>query len=325
MSDHWIDPGHIVGSRQLAPDVVHAGFLRRWAALFLDQLILGVAFYALLFAVMIVVGVAGGFEQLEQMSRDNPPAWVIAAYFGMILLYYFAAGTYFSLMESSRHQATLGKMALGIKVVDLHGGRLSPVHAVGRWFAASLSYLTMYIGFLLAAFTERKQALHDMVASTLVVDRWAYTEHPERQQRGLGGCGMALVIFMFLMIGLAVLGVLAAIALPSYHQYLTRAQFSQVEAALTPLREQVATAEQTSNRCPDNDSEGFGTPESYAAPGINRIVIGEFETGYCGISVWMPPASGSVERQFMVELDPDDGNWYCTNKAGVKQLPAWCH
>lgn len=300
MSDHWIDPGHIVGSRQLAPDVVHAGFLRRWAALFLDQLILGVAFYALLFAVMIVVGVAGGFEQLEQMNRDNPPAWVIAAYFGMILLYYFAAGTYFSLMESSRHQATLGKMALGIKVVDLHGGRLSPVHAVGRWFAASLSYLTMYIGFLLAAFTERKQ-------------------------RGLGGCGMALVIFMFLMIGLAVLGVLAAIALPSYHQYLTRAQFSQVEAALTPLREQVATAEQTSNRCPDNDSEGFGTPESYAAPGINRIVIGEFETGYCGISVWMPPASGSVERQFMVELDPDDGNWYCTNKAGVKQLPAWCH
>lgn len=300
MSDHWIDPGHIVGSRQLAPDVVHAGFLRRWAALFLDQLILGVAFYALLFAVMIVVGVAGGFEQLEQMNRDNPPAWVIAAYFGMILLYYFAAGTYFSLMESSRHQATLGKMALGIKVVDLHGGRLSPVHAVGRWFAASLSYLTMYIGFLLAAFTER-------------------------QQRGLGGCGMALVIFMFLMIGLAVLGVLAAIALPSYHQYLTRAQFSQVEAALTPLREQVATAEQTSNRCPDNDSEGFGTPESYAAPGINRIVIGEFETGYCGISVWMPPASGSVERQFMVELDPDDGNWYCTNKAGVKQLPAWCH
>ena len=56
---------------------------------------------------------------------------------------------------------------------------------------ASLSYLTLYIGFLMAAFTERKQALHDMVAGTLVVDRWAYTEHPELQRRGLGGCVIA--------------------------------------------------------------------------------------------------------------------------------------
>lgn len=325
MSDHWIDPGHIVGSHLIRDDVVQAGFLKRWAALFLDQLVIGIAFYALMFLVVLVAAVVGGVGNLQALDSEDPPGWVIAAYIGLTLFYYLAAGTYYALMESSSHQATLGKMALGIKVVDRNGGRLTPVHAVGRWFAASLSYLTMYIGFLLAAFTERKQALHDMVASTLVVDRWAYTEHPERQQRGLGGCGMALVIFMFLMIGLAVLGVFAAIAIPAYHQYLTRAQFSQVEAALTPLREQVATAEQTSNSCPDNTSEGFGTPESYAAPGINRIVIGEFETGYCGISVWMPPARGSVERQFMVELDPDDGNWYCTNKAGVERLPAWCH
>ena len=58
--------------------------------------------------------------------------------------------------------------------------------------------------------------------------------------------------------------------------------------------------------------------------GITRIVVGEFEEGFCGISVWMPPTSGSVERQFLAELDPDDGTWYCTNKADIERLPGWC-
>src|SRR5690606_17022154 len=150
-------------------------------------------------------------SQLEAIDSDDPPAWVIAAYVGVTLLYYVAAGLYYSLMESSRNQATLGKMALGIKVVDRGGDRLSFPHALGRWFAASLSYLTLYIGFLLAAFTQNKQALHDMVAGTQVVDRWAYTDFPERQQRSLGGCVIAFVVVMLLMIVLAVGGIIAAI------------------------------------------------------------------------------------------------------------------
>lgn len=324
MSDQWIDPGHIVGSRQLR-DVVQAGFLKRWAALFLDQLILGVGFYALLFIVIIIAGVVGGFERLQGLDSENPPGWVVGTYLGFTLLYYAAAGTYFTLMESSRHQATLGKLALGIKVVDQNGGRLTSVHALGRWFAASLSYLTLYIGFLMAAFTERKQALHDMVAGTLVVDRWAYTEHPELQRRGLGGCVIALVVGMIFLIALVVVSILAAIAVPAYQQYLSRAQFSQVEIALAPLRASVAESVLVDGRCPDNASAGFDVPESYAAPGINRIVIGEFEEGFCGISIWMPPAIGNVERQFLAELDPIDNTWYCTNKAGIDRLPSWCH
>src|SRR5690554_810032 len=98
-------------------------------------------------------------------------------------------------------------MALGIKVVNADGGRLSFAHALGRWFTALLSYVTLYIGFLLAAFTGKKQALHDLVAGTFVVDRWAYTEFPERQQRSLGGCLIVFVIVMILMIGIALLGV----------------------------------------------------------------------------------------------------------------------
>ena len=202
-------------------DVVHAGFLRRWAAIFLDQLLLPGALYLLVFIVLLVAGAAGGFAF---GPRAEPPPWLVWGYLVAVALYYVVAGLYYSLMESSASQATLGKMALGIKVTDEHGQRLAFPHALGRWFAAGLSYLTLYIGFLAAAFTERKQALHDLVAKTLVVDKWAYTDTPERQQRGLNGCLIAFLVVMALMIALALLGVLAAIAIPAYQDYVESAR-----------------------------------------------------------------------------------------------------
>jgi uncharacterized RDD family membrane protein YckC len=60
-------------------------------------------------------------------------------------------------------------MALGIRVTDLDGGRISFGRATGRYFGKILSGLILGIGFLMAAFTERKQALHDLLAGTLVV------------------------------------------------------------------------------------------------------------------------------------------------------------
>ena len=74
-------------------------------------------------------------------------------------------------MLSSEKQATVGKMVLGMVVTDVNGGRISFGRATGRHFAKWLSALILGIGFLMAAFTERKQALHDMIADTLVVSR----------------------------------------------------------------------------------------------------------------------------------------------------------
>src|SRR5690554_8069833 len=62
MTQQWMDPGHPPGRLD---DVVQAGFLRRWAALFLDQLILGTAYYALLIVLMVVLGIAGGMDLLS--------------------------------------------------------------------------------------------------------------------------------------------------------------------------------------------------------------------------------------------------------------------
>ena len=85
---------------------------------------------------------------------------------GVLLLW-----LYFALLESSRLQATLGKRALAIKVTTLDGRRLGFWRATGRTIAKYLSAVILMIGFIMAGFTRRKQALHDLIAGTLVIDR----------------------------------------------------------------------------------------------------------------------------------------------------------
>lgn len=130
---------------------MYAGFWRRFAAWILDGLLLSLV--TLPFTLQFDGGVAA------EAARTSA-AGTISTVVGWL---------YFALMESSAKQATVGKMALGIIVTDLDGRRLGFGRATGRYFAKILSALTLGIGFLMAGFTERKQALHDMVASCLVV------------------------------------------------------------------------------------------------------------------------------------------------------------
>lgn len=81
-----------------------------------------------------------------------------------------AAGwLYEALMTSSSKQATLGKMALSLKVTDKEGRRLSFLHATGRHFAKMINGFTLNIGYIIAGFTDRKQGLHDMIVGTYVI------------------------------------------------------------------------------------------------------------------------------------------------------------
>jgi uncharacterized RDD family membrane protein YckC len=76
---------------------------------------------------------------------------------------------YYSLLESSAWQATLGKKALGLEVTDLDGNRIGFGRATGRFFAKFISWIILLIGYIMAGFTEKKQALHDILAGTLVI------------------------------------------------------------------------------------------------------------------------------------------------------------
>lgn len=124
----------------------YAGFWIRFCAFILDTLVFA--------PIGILIGVLDNF--ISVLSAWTLGSWVIG-------------WLYFSLMESSGWQATLGKRLCGIHVTDMNGNRITFGHATGRYFAKILSWATLYIGYLMAAFTEKKQGLHDILAGTLVV------------------------------------------------------------------------------------------------------------------------------------------------------------
>jgi uncharacterized RDD family membrane protein YckC len=138
---------------------INAGFWRRCAAYTIDYFVTFVASY--------VVGLVAGFG----LGASQGMSGVIAAPMVGGLLGLVVGWLYFALQESSAAQATLGKRALGIKVTDANGRRIGFGRATGRFFGKILSGLVFAVGFMLAGWTERKQALHDFLAGTLVVFR----------------------------------------------------------------------------------------------------------------------------------------------------------
>jgi uncharacterized RDD family membrane protein YckC len=130
---------------------MYAGFWRRVAAAILDGLVVGI--------VTVPISLAFSGDGMGS-STYSPEASSISTAISWL---------YYAFMESSARQATLGKMALGIVVTDLEGRRIGFGKATGRYFAKILSALILGIGFLMVAFTQRKQGLHDILAGTLVV------------------------------------------------------------------------------------------------------------------------------------------------------------
>ncbi len=157
--------------------MVFAGFWRRAIAIVIDGLIINLTIYLL----DIITGGAIYQDLLIRMPAGQEPG--VPAGFGVEvgvlaqhsfiggLIQFFGSWLYFAAMESSAIQATPGKMLLGIFVTDLNGRQIGFGRATGRYFAKFLSALVLGIGFFMAAFSSRKQALHDMVAETLVMKR----------------------------------------------------------------------------------------------------------------------------------------------------------
>jgi uncharacterized RDD family membrane protein YckC len=141
----------------------YAGFWVRLLAYFIDFVVLIIAQFAI-FAVF-------GVSLMAADPMDPDAANIFATTGGMLAYAITVIGSilYFVLLESSAKQGTLGKMALGLIVTDTAGRRISAGRAVGRYFAKILSGLILLIGYIMIAFTERKQGLHDLIASTYVI------------------------------------------------------------------------------------------------------------------------------------------------------------
>jgi uncharacterized RDD family membrane protein YckC len=153
----------------------YAGFWLRFVAYLIDGLILVlvVGLFVVIMVAIIGVGTLRGtnepFDDPDRFFAAPAAIFFVSALITFIL---FAGWLYYALLESSIHQGTLGKMALGLIVTDMEGRRVTFARASGRFFAKMITGLIpLWIGYIMAGFTEKKQALHDMIASCLVLKK----------------------------------------------------------------------------------------------------------------------------------------------------------
>ena len=209
----------------------YGGFWIRFLALGVDTTIL--------LLIAMVLGVAGGFA-----------AGALGEIAGLVvgLLMFLVWFLYFPVMHASERQATYGKQLLGMKVTDYAGNRISFLRAFGRFLATWVSNAVLMLGYLMAAFTKKKQALHDLLASTLVVR--------ERKGNVLVAIIVMFLPFIgvaaaFMIFGAALLGMIGAAGLT--------APGGQVKPVPQPRAQVVRPAQKPQPRAP------APKPESVAA------------------------------------------------------------
>ena len=140
--------------------ITYATFWERFAADFIDGLILMVVNFFISF-------IFGGGSFYGRMTGAD---YNLTGSFLQIL----AGWLYSALQESAAAQATLGKRAMGIKVVNMQGERISFLQATGRHFGKMISAIILLIGYLMMLWDDRNQTLHDKMAGTLVVHNRKY-------------------------------------------------------------------------------------------------------------------------------------------------------
>lgn len=153
------------GLRPLAANTKYAGFWIRLVARMIDGTITSVISYIFQIPLMAL-----GMVWMKP-GRQNPtePPWGFFGLMGLAVLLSILAAGYYEMWFLVKKGGTPGKLILGLRVVRARGGPLTWGLAMGRYFGHMLSGLTMYVGYLMAAWDEEKRSLHDRICDTRVV------------------------------------------------------------------------------------------------------------------------------------------------------------
>jgi uncharacterized RDD family membrane protein YckC len=197
-------------------NVKYAGFWIRWVANFIDGIVLGIPLLIIFLPIGFILATSMGLDKAANLP------WPINL--SIRLLEAIIGWTYYIFM-TNKYQATLGKMAVGIKVVsdkaeDLTSGQIILRETLGKF----LSGITLGIGYIMAGFTERKQALHDMMAKTTVIYK-----DPNKK---MSGCVIAAVVLACILPIIAIIGILASIILVSLGSAKGKAQDTAIKAEI---------------------------------------------------------------------------------------------
>lgn len=156
--------------------MTYAGFGLRLVAIIIDWIIISIVQTFIIVPILAAIGF-GMFSSASSMNMEDPEVAVgmVGAIMAMAGTYWILAMCislfYFTIMESSKAQGTVGKMALGIIVTDMNGAKLDFGKAFIRNLCRIISNMTLLIGYIIAGFTEKRQALHDIIAGTLVIKK----------------------------------------------------------------------------------------------------------------------------------------------------------
>jgi uncharacterized RDD family membrane protein YckC len=168
-----ISPAPIATASAAYGGVEYAGFWLRFVAYLIDGVISGIAFVILLIPLFVLTGAGAALSKIgsgENISDEVAAFLGLGFIFGFFGIIFLVSWLYYALSESSAWQATLGKKMLNLKVTDMTGQPISFGRASGRFFARIITHMIpLAIGYILAGFTEKKQAIHDMIASCLVL------------------------------------------------------------------------------------------------------------------------------------------------------------
>lgn len=301
-----------------ADEIVPASFLKRFAAWFIDQIVL----FATAMVIMTIIAVISALVVPEMGTDDSTAMIITGAYYGCSMLLYIA---YYVVFDSSVSGATLGKKALGIRVTDLDGQRIGIGRSIARTLSCGLSYITVYIGFLMALMTDRTQALHDLIAKTLVIEK-----DPEAARKG-NSTTVVIVVGVIVAFGFlfVLLPIVAAIALPAYQDYSRRASVDQAIKETEPLRQSIHTYRATNGECPEHNTEEFGAPWSYTGKFHRQVHIEsdapEGKESWCRIRIIMGgPEQKAADGSLLLHMAPD-GTITCENETITpKYLPTLC-
>jgi len=167
----YSDPAGLVVSRGFS----YAGFWLRVVAALIDGVIMGFAFCVLLIPLFFLTGMEALIHGMVERHGQLDPAAIASLIVMMLVLAtvsMLGQWLYHAYLESGEKQGTWGKQIMGLYVTDLLGNPITFGRASGRFFAKLVTgMIPLGIGYIMAGFTERKQALHDMIASCMVLRR----------------------------------------------------------------------------------------------------------------------------------------------------------
>jgi uncharacterized RDD family membrane protein YckC len=285
--------------------LTYAGFWARFFAAFLDLLVLGAG------VILLLLSIAGLIAYSGRDSILHDPQDLSRFYWAIICM----AVAYSILMESGTRGATLGKRWMNLKVLDTNGNRLTVWLAARRLLARAFSYLSLMIGFLLQPFTRRKQALHDLLAGTIVVRA--------NESKKIAVMASLLVLFYALMV--PVLALVATAGLPVYRQTILKAQLRNGMHTGREATLAVARFWRNNGRVPYAIGEAGANISS--SPHVAGIDINQ-QNGE--VTVTFSEMTGKdISNKHLVftpTLEADHGiNWKCSsNDIETQFLPASC-